>query len=200
MQITEDIVHDLLPMYLAGDASRDTQAVVEAYMAEDPKLREIVAAARMDQPPPVEVPAGLEQKSLQRTRRLLNRKTLWLGCALAFSFASAVLKPLWLADVAFAGGLGLWAAFLRTCKRLAPTGLEAPRRMGSRFLWAVTGGLVGLAAGYLIQQQTRYHRALYDLPMLAALLALWMGEKLHQIPSAGDVTRPVSLFGEDRHR
>jgi hypothetical protein len=200
MQITKDIVHDLLPVYLAGDASRDTQAVIEAYLAEDPKLREIIAAARMDQPPPVEVPAGLEQQSLQRARRLLNRKTLWLGCGVMFSFASVILKPLWLADVAFAASLGLWAAFLRTCKKLAPTGLEAPRRMGSRFLWAVTGGLLGLAAGYLIQQQTRYYRALYDLPMLAALLALWMGEKLHQIPRAGDVSRPISLFGDDQHR
>jgi hypothetical protein len=200
MQITKNIVHDLLPVYLAGDASQDTQAVIEAYMAEDPTLREIVAAARLDQPPPVEVPVGLEQHSLQRTRRLLNRKTLWLGCALVFSFSSVILRPLWLADVAFAGGLGLWAAFLRTCKELAPTGLEAPRRLGSRSLWALTSGLVGMAAGYLIQQQTRYHRALYDVPAVTIFVALWMGEKLHQIPTAIEVNRPISLFGEDHHR
>jgi hypothetical protein len=200
MQVTKDIVHDLLPVYLAGEATQDTQAVVEAYLAEDPQLREIVGAARLDQPPPVEVPAGLEQRSLQRTRRLLGRKTVWLGCALVLSMAPVFLKPLWLADLVFAGSFGLWAAFLRTCKGLSAAGLEAPRRMGPRVLWAVTGALVGLAGGYLVQQQTGYHRAVYDLPALTSLLALWIGEKLHQIPRLGDVNRPVSLFGEDQRR
>jgi hypothetical protein len=199
MQVTRDIVHDLLPVYLAGDASRDTRAVVEAYLAEDPRLREIVAAAHVDQPPPVEVPAGLEQQTLQRTRRLLGRKTVWLGCALVVSFAPVILRQLWLADVVFAGSLGLWWIFLRTCKGLAATGLEAPRRIGPRVLWAVTGALLGLAAGYLVQQQTRYYRALYDLPMLTALLALWIGERLHQIPRTSELDRPISLFGEDQH-
>ena len=113
---------------------------------------------------------------------------------------TVVIAAFTVADVAFACSLGLWAAFLRTCKRLAAAGLEAPRRMGPRVLWSVTGALLGLAAGYLVQQQTRYHRALYDFPMLASLLALWIGERLHQIPRASDVNRPISLFGEDQHR
>jgi anti-sigma factor RsiW len=198
MQITKDIVHDLLPVYLAGEASLDTRAVVEAYLAEDPKLREIVAAARTEQVPPVEAPAGLEQQSLQRTRRLLGRKTVWLGCALVSSFAPVILRPFWLADITFATSLGLWAAYLTTCKRLAATGLEAPRRAGPRFLWALTGSLLGLAAGYLVRQQTGYHRAVYDFPAVTCGLALRIGEKLHRIPQPGDLDRSISLFGEHK--
>jgi anti-sigma factor RsiW len=199
MQVTKDIVHDLLPVYLSGEASPDTKAVVEACLAEDPNLREILAAARTEQLPAVKLPAGLEERALERTRRLLGRKMVWLGCALLSSFGSLIMRPLWVTDVVFAASLVLWAGFLTTCKRLTPTGLEAPRRAGSRILWFVTGVLLGLAAGYLIQQQTRYHRALYDMPMLTGLLALWIGEKLHQIPRA-EMTRPISLFGEDQHR
>jgi anti-sigma factor RsiW len=200
MQVTRDIVNDLLPVYLAGEASPDTKAVVEAFLADDPKLQETLVAASMDQPPAVTLPAGLEERALERTRRLLGRKTVWLGCALISSFGSLILRPVWVTDVVFAASLALWAGFLTTCHKLSGTGLETPRRMGSRVLWSATGALLGLAAGYLIRQQTGYHRALYDLPMLTALLALWTGERLHQIPRAGDASRPISVFGEDQKR
>ena len=44
-QVTKDMVRDLLPVYLAGEASADTRAVVEAFLAEDRELREIVEEA-----------------------------------------------------------------------------------------------------------------------------------------------------------
>jgi hypothetical protein len=198
MQVTKDIVNDLLPVYLAGEASADTRAAVEAYLAEDLKLRETVDAARTYAPPPVEAPAGLEVRSLERTRRLLGRKNVWLGFALIFSFVPLILKPLWLGDLVMLIGLLGWAAFLVTCKKLAATGLEAPRRMGSRTLWAVVGVLLGAAVGHLIDLQGGWHRAMYDLPLGTSLLTLWLGEKFHQIPTSGELSRPITLFGKGK--
>jgi len=38
MKITRDVVTDLWPLYLSGDASLDTRALVEAFLAEDPEF------------------------------------------------------------------------------------------------------------------------------------------------------------------
>jgi hypothetical protein len=190
------MVRDLLPVYLAGDASADTRAAVEAFLAQDVELREIVQAAGTYSLPALEAPAGLEAESLRRTRRLLGRKNFWLGFALIFSFVPMIVKPLWLADVAMLAGLGAWAPFLVVCRHLKATGLEAPRAWFPRILWGVVGAQLGTAAGYLIQQQTGYHRAIYDLPCVTFGLALWIGEKLHQIPTYSELNRPTTLFGK----
>jgi hypothetical protein len=92
-------------------------------------------------------------------------------------------------------GLGAWGVFLATCRKLAATGLEAPRRNGPRLLWGGTGALLGIALGHLIAQQTGWHHAAYDIPGVTFGLALWIGEKLHQIPTGGELDRPISLFG-----
>jgi predicted anti-sigma-YlaC factor YlaD len=45
MNITEDVVRDLLPAYFSGEASRDTHALVDAYFGAHPGFE---AAARRD--------------------------------------------------------------------------------------------------------------------------------------------------------
>jgi hypothetical protein len=196
MQVTKDMVRDLLPVYLAGDASADTRAVVEAFLAQDADLREIVEAAGTYSLPRLEAPAGLEAQSLERTRRLLGRKNFWLGFALIFTFVPLILKPWWFADTVMLIGLAGWAPFLIACRGLSATGLEASRRLLPRLLWAVVGAQIGAAAGYLIQQQTGYHRAMIDFPFVTFGLALWIGEKLHQIPTPEALSRPTTLFGK----
>ena len=196
MQVTRDIVRDLLPVYLAGEASADTRVVVEDYLATDTQMREIVDASRAWSPPQIEVPATLEERSLEHTRRLLGRKSFWLGFALTFSFVPLLLPLPWLADLVMLIGFGGWAAFLITCRTLSATGLEAPRRLVPRLLWAGVGVMLGSAVGHLVDQQTGWNRAVYDFPAVAFGLALWIGEKLHQIPTPGELSRPTTLFGE----
>jgi hypothetical protein len=196
MQVTRDIVRDLLPVYLAGEASADTRVVVEDYLATDTQLRGIIEASRTWSPPPIEAPASLEERSLQRTRRLLGRKNFFLGFALVFSFVPLLLPLPWLADLMMLIGLGGWAAFLITCRTLSATGLEAPRRLVPRLLWAVAGVMLGAAVGYLVDQQAGWNRAVYDFPAVTFGLALWLGEKLHQIPTPGELSRPTTLFGK----
>lgn len=143
MQIADEVMKDLLTVYLSGEASEQTGRLVEAYLTERPDLRRVVETARnlkvaeTTAPPP-----GLERRALDRTRRLLARKNLMLGLAIAFtclplSFVvdDRGLKFVLLRDAplaacaALAAAAAFWAVFAVTCRRLAPTGL-ARRRFG----------------------------------------------------------------------
>ena len=43
MKVTRDVILDLLPLYLAGEASADTRILVEKYLETDPKLAQLAA-------------------------------------------------------------------------------------------------------------------------------------------------------------
>ena len=92
MTITRNVVVDLFPLYLAGEASADTRALVETYMKDDPvfaaQMRERVergaeifgiAAGTHDALPP-----DHEKLTLERVRRFNRNRTYWLGFALAY--------------------------------------------------------------------------------------------------------------------
>ena len=44
MKITREVITDLLPIYLSGEASQDTRDLVEAFLKEDPEFARIVNA------------------------------------------------------------------------------------------------------------------------------------------------------------
>jgi hypothetical protein len=88
MKVTKEIILDLLPVYLAGEASQATCALVEEYLAADPELAQSVrsqqadSSLRMDLP---ELPPELELKSLHRTRHLLSWQRWLFGLGMGFS-------------------------------------------------------------------------------------------------------------------
>jgi len=93
MQVTRDVILDLAPLYLTGEASADTQALVDDYLAADPDLARWMAEQRAqtfaplgDTPPP-----GLEARSLLRTRRRIGVQRWlfgigWYFIALSLTF------------------------------------------------------------------------------------------------------------------
>jgi anti-sigma factor RsiW len=90
MTITRDIVIDLLPVYEAGEASADTRAAVEAFLAQDSELARIVRAARSKPAVPATrntaaAPEG-EREAVERTRKALRRKGWTLALAVFFTF------------------------------------------------------------------------------------------------------------------
>jgi hypothetical protein len=42
MKITRDVVTDLWPLYLSGEASPDTKALVDAFLAGDPEFARLL--------------------------------------------------------------------------------------------------------------------------------------------------------------
>ena len=86
MNISRDIVKDLIPVYLAGDASADTRALVESYLKTDPELASDVTAARgISLGLPATLPPTAEKRTLDATRQLLKHRTSTLVVAMLFT-------------------------------------------------------------------------------------------------------------------
>ncbi|HEX8162728.1 MAG TPA: hypothetical protein VF538_12725 [Pyrinomonadaceae bacterium] len=91
MNVTREVIIDLLPAYLAGEASSDTRALVEEYLERDPEFARSVrrqSAQEFDAAALPDLPPGLELKSLRRTRRLLGWQRWLFGFAVGFTAIS----------------------------------------------------------------------------------------------------------------
>jgi anti-sigma factor RsiW len=86
MNVTRDIIMDLLPVYVSGEASADTRRLVEEFLEEDPDLGRLATSLdlRTDPfpKPDLDLPAGLERRALERTRSLLRQRAWILATAL----------------------------------------------------------------------------------------------------------------------
>ena len=84
MQVTRDIVIDLLPLYQSNEASKDTRAAIEEFLRKDPSLAQMAS-----QDPGTMVPATgaseLERRTVTRTRAAIRRRSWILGAAIWFS-------------------------------------------------------------------------------------------------------------------
>jgi len=88
MNVTRDVVKDLLTIYLAGEASADTRAFVEDYLESDPALAREAETARLAAlglpPTPPPAPAA-EKQALDATRQLMKTRTSTLVMATVFT-------------------------------------------------------------------------------------------------------------------
>jgi anti-sigma factor RsiW len=95
MTVTRDVVKELLPVYLADEASADTRQIVDEYLAGDPALAAQVAAARRA---PFSLPATpapaptAEKRALDTTRQRLRHRTSTLMMAVLFTLAPFTTK------------------------------------------------------------------------------------------------------------
>ena len=88
MTVTRDVVRDLLTVYLAGDASADTRALVEEHLERDPALKaeaDGAAAGRVSLPPTPPLSPTCELQALARTRELTKTRTFTLVTAVLFT-------------------------------------------------------------------------------------------------------------------
>ena len=135
MKITRDVVSDLLTVYLSGEATSDTRALVEEWLKTDAALARQVDEARRADLPPVTLPApSLEQQAFARTRRGLRLKAITLGAAIYFStlpltvtfnrhgFQGLMIQDWWERILLIAIAAGLWAAWFRMSRRLRRSG------------------------------------------------------------------------------
>jgi anti-sigma factor RsiW len=144
MKLTRDVVADLLPAYLAGEASADTRALVEEFARGDSEFtrtletqrRELAAGANALRQPPSTLSPDHELRTLVRTRRMAKRLRWLMGLALmftafplSFTFEGSRVTFLLVRDVpllAVACWLAaaiFWGMFLSTRRRLSAAGL-----------------------------------------------------------------------------
>ena len=132
MNVTRDVVKDLLTVYLAGEASADTSALVESWLRTDPDLAAEVDRARRDEWPAVPAPdPTTERRALERTRRFFTRRAVVLGAAIYFTtlplsvtFDRDGFHGLFLDNwpsraIALGIAVTLWAVYWHMSRRLA---------------------------------------------------------------------------------
>jgi hypothetical protein len=84
MQVTRDIVIDLLPLYQSGEASADTRAVIEEFLRKDPSLAQMAGqggAALV----PATATSELERRTITQTRAAIRRRSWILAMAIWFT-------------------------------------------------------------------------------------------------------------------
>ncbi len=75
MNVTREVILDLLPVYLSGDASPATRGLVEEYLKQDSELAQRVHlqwAENFAKIAPSAVPPDIELRSFRRTRKLIG--------------------------------------------------------------------------------------------------------------------------------
>lgn len=97
-EVTKAVVLDLLPLYLSGEVSADTSALVKKYLEEDPELAEAAKEmAKADSLGKVPLPFKREaaMETYQEAKKWMTIRTLGLAAIAGF-----VLICLFLALVA----------------------------------------------------------------------------------------------------
>ncbi len=135
MKITRDVVQDLLTVYLSGEATADTRALVEEWLKSDPDLaRQVDEARRADLPPVTPPAASVEQRAFARTKRGLRLRAIMLGVAIYVStlpltvtfnrhgFQGLMIQDWWERILLLAIAAGLWVAYFRMSRRLHRSG------------------------------------------------------------------------------
>jgi anti-sigma factor RsiW len=93
MEITRDVILDLLPLYLADEVSADTRALVEKFLETDPELAEIAKqSATMDLSEDIPIPLTKENEmeAYEEAKRLLFRRTVIWAALIAFALLSCL--------------------------------------------------------------------------------------------------------------
>lgn len=88
MNVTREVILDLIPIYLAGDASPATRALVDEYLRRDPELAQRIRTlpvnglAAIKQPP---LSSDIEVRSLRRARALIGWQKWLFGLGITFT-------------------------------------------------------------------------------------------------------------------
>src|SRR5687767_11645115 len=140
MKVTRDVINDLLPIYLAGEASADTVTLVDEYLRQDAELAGTVANLR-SHPPLLDTPLKLtpthEKETLDMTRQLLRWRGILMGLALFLTLFPLSFRwdddritwqffrdaPPFATAIVSIAAVVCWCSFLYVRRRLRSTGL-----------------------------------------------------------------------------
>jgi len=89
MNVTKDIINDLIPLYVANGCSADTRTLVEEYLQQHPQeaveLQRIINTAVPDAVPPAK---NLDEvRAFREARRRLRLRSSVMALAIFFSLA-----------------------------------------------------------------------------------------------------------------
>jgi hypothetical protein len=90
MNLSREVIKDLLPLYATGEASQETCELVEEFLQKDAELRGLLgkmteAEAMLEQKPKAPDLEDAQLRSLRKTRVMLRYRGLVMGIAIAYS-------------------------------------------------------------------------------------------------------------------
>jgi predicted nucleic acid-binding protein len=88
MEITRDVILDLMPLYVAGEVSDDTRRLVEAYLEGDEDLKRLAECAEKTglKEVPMSNQKELSLEEYERANRMMVIRTLVLAGIISVSF------------------------------------------------------------------------------------------------------------------
>ncbi|MFN2244947.1 MAG: hypothetical protein ACK2U2_21830 [Anaerolineae bacterium] len=94
MDVTRDVILDLLPLYLADEASADTRVLVEKYLETDPELArtaEQSAATGLPKDMPIPLTKEDAMEAYKKANQWMVIRTLGLAAIIAAAFLCTLL-------------------------------------------------------------------------------------------------------------
>ena len=88
MEITRNVILDLLPLYLAGEASEDTRILVRKYLQTDPQLAELAersAAMELSEDIPLPLTEEDKMEAYKEAKRLMFWRTVIVAGLISFT-------------------------------------------------------------------------------------------------------------------
>lgn len=88
MKVTKEVILDLLPLYVEGEVSEDTKALVREYLKTDPELEEITKELASEKFDEVDIPLKKEDKleAYMKVKQLQIVKTIVFGVLISGVF------------------------------------------------------------------------------------------------------------------
>lgn len=93
MEVSRDVILDLLPLYLADEISEDSRKLVEHYLETDPKLAQLALKAEESKVPnniTYNLTEDNEMKAFRKAKRLMIQHNIFLILAILFTFLFAM--------------------------------------------------------------------------------------------------------------
>ena len=93
MEITRELVVDLLPLYIAGEVSDETKIIVESFLETDPSLVSMVEHATSFGFNEVPIPQSQEEimEAYKKANKMMVIRTLGLAVVIAGTILSILL-------------------------------------------------------------------------------------------------------------
>ena len=121
MNVQREVILDLVPLYLSGEASPATKQLVEQYAQQHTDIADLISDASVDvfaEREEYSLPKELEMKSMERTKLLLRIRSIILGISIFLSLlplsirgSSEGVRWLWSGAEGYALAIGALAAF-----------------------------------------------------------------------------------------
>jgi hypothetical protein len=91
MNVTREVILDLIPVYLAGEASPATRLLIDEYLRQDPELAQHVRTLAADNLANIKqspLSSDIELRSLRRARALIGWQKWLFGLGITFTALS----------------------------------------------------------------------------------------------------------------